>query len=180
MEERYGKDIPINLLRLSPQSKKYTAKFCCGNRELDKYFRNKAFCDDTAVTYLFIDAKNDELVACITLACSAIFSANNKDQFSTILSAIEVLYFAVDESYQHIKYQKGAVLTLSHYIFSYMLNKMKEISHNVIGATKVVLYSVPEAVTFYGRCNFVEFGKAMYGDKGYFVDGCVPMYYDLN
>jgi len=26
----------------------------------------------------------------------------------------------------------------------------------------------------------LEFGDTMYGDKGTFVDGCVPMYFDLN
>ena len=118
---------------------------------------------------------------CLTIACSAIFTdTDKKDVFSTILSAMEIKYFAVDESYKHIPYVKGSSLTLSHYIFSYMLEYMKEISHNSIGASKIVLYSVPQAINFYKRCKFKEFGEAMYGDEGYFVEGCLPMYYDLN
>lgn len=180
METRYGNQIPIDILLLTPKTAKYTKHFYCDNVALDHYFRNKAPRDQTAVTYLFIDSENDNTVACVTLACSAIFSADEAEQFSTILPSMEILYFAVDERYKHIPYIKGSPLTLSHYILSYMLNEMRDRSHDVIGASKVVLYSVPTAVRFYKRCDFKEFGDTMYGDKGTFVEGCVPMYYDLN
>lgn len=180
MIKKYGSEIPIKLLILSAKSRKYTKDFFCNNEAIDSYFRNEAPYDNTAVTYLFIDTDNDRVVACVTLACSAIFSTERGEQFSTILSAMEILYFAVDEDYKHIIYKKNSKLTLSHYLLSYMLYKMGEISHSSIGAAKIVLYSVPEAVNFYKRCNFKEFGETMYGDKGYFVDGCVPMFYDLN
>lgn len=180
MGVRYGNQIPIDIIRLSPENGKYTQDFFCDNKAIDHYFRNMASHDPTAVTYLFVDSEKDSPIACVTLACSAIFTTDCGEQFSTILSAMEILYFAVDESYKHIPYIKGSPLTLSHYILSYMLDQMKDMSHTHIGASKVVLYSVPEAVHFYERCDFKEFGDTMYGDKGTFVNGCVPMYYDLN
>lgn len=178
--KRYGNQIPVRIELLKPENKRYTKNFYCDNKAIDIYFRQLAPYDKTAVTYLFIDREKDYLIACVTIACSAIFTTETQDQFSTLQSAMEILYFAVDERYKHIPYIKGSPLTLSHYILSYMLDQMREHSHTVIGASKVVLYSVPSAVRFYSRCDFKEFGETMYGDKGYFVNECIPMYFDLN
>lgn len=178
--KRYGKQIPIKIELLRPSNKHYTDYFYCDNEAIDTYFQKIAPYDESAVTYLFIDVEENSTIACVTLACSAIFTNETEVQFSTIQSAMEILYFAVDENYKHMPYIKGSPLTLSHYILSYMLNQMREYSHTVIGASKVVLYSVPTAVRFYARCDFKEFGDTMYGDKGYFVDNCIPMYFDLN
>lgn len=57
---------------------------------------------------------------------------------------------------------------------------MRTLSHERIGAEKVVLYAVPTAINFYKRCRFKEFEDSMFGDEGTFLDGCVPMYFDLN
>ncbi len=177
----YGEQIPIEMKILSIENQKYTKNFFCDNPSIDAYYRNEASKDNSAVTYLFINAKDNSIISCVTIACSAIFTdTDEEDVFSTILSAMEIKYFAVDETYKHIPYIKGSSLTLSHYIFSYMLEYMKEMSHNNIGASKIVLYSVPQAINFYKRCKFKEFGDTMYGDEGYYVEGCLPMYYDLN
>ena len=53
-----------------------------------------------------------------------------------------------------------------------MIDYLWELSHDTIGAAKIVLYSVPQAVTFYKRYGFKMFGVTMYGDVGYFVEGC--------
>lgn len=179
-EKRYGEDIPIEIQLLTPENKAYTDRFFCDYPSIDTYFQQAAPYDSTVVTYLFIDTEKDALISCATICCSAIFDQDDIDQFSTILSAMEIKFFAVDENYKHLPYKKNAKLTLSHYILIYMLKMMRDLSHNSVGAAKVVLYSVPEAVRFYQRCNFKEFGDTMYGDKGTFVDGCVPMYFDLN
>ncbi|MCD8048094.1 MAG: hypothetical protein LUG52_00535 [Clostridia bacterium] len=177
----YGEQIPIEVQILSVQNQKYVETFFCGNSSIDDYYRIEAAEDNTSVTYLFIDTENDRIISCITIACSAIFTDTDRvDTFSTILSAMEIKYFAVDEAYKHIPYTKNDRMTLSHYIFRYMLNYMNDISHDCIGASKIVLYSVPSAINFYKRNNFKEFGDTMYGDEGYYVDGCLPMYYDLN
>jgi hypothetical protein len=177
----YGEQIPIEMKILSLKNRKYIKDFFCDNISIDDYYRNKAAVDNSSVTYLFINTSDNSTIACVTIACSAIFTdTDEQDVFSTILSAMEIKYFAVDESYKHIPYVKGSNLTLSHYIFSYMLEYMREISHDKIGASKIVLYSVPQAINFYKRCKFKEFGDTMYGDEGYYVKGCLPMYYDLN
>lgn len=54
--------------------------------------------DTTSVTYLYIDNATDKLVPCITLACSAIFTAEEtEEQFSKMLSAMEIKYLATNE-----------------------------------------------------------------------------------
>ena len=61
-----------------------------------------------------------------------------------------------------------------------MLYYMEEISHTQIGASKIVLYAVPKAIRFYKRHGFKDFGDTMYGDEGYYVEGCKPMFFDMN
>ena len=177
-----GQDIEISIRVLDENTKKYAEDFKCGNENIDYYFNKEAVDDTTSVTYLYIDNATDKLVACITLACSAIFTAEEtEEQFSTILSAMEIKYLATNEEYQHMPYYSNKSRpSLSDLMFDYMISYMSEISHEVIGAAKIVLYAVPQAVSFYKRHGFKEFGDTMYGDEGYYVEGCKPMYLDLN
>lgn len=177
-----GQDIEIEIRVLNEESKKYAENFRCGNLSIDYYFNNEAVNDSTSVTYLYIDKAEDKLVACVTLACSAIFTAEeSEEQFSTILSAMEIKYLATNEEYQHMPYYpEKSRPTLSDLMFDYIISYMSEISQQVIGAAKIVLYAVPQAVSFYKRHGFKEFGDTMYGDEGYYVEGCKPMYLDLN
>lgn len=71
-------------------------------------------------------------------------------------------------------------LYMNKYGQDYMISYMSDLSHEKIGAAKIVLYSVPQAISFYKRHGFKTFGKTMYGDEGYYVGGCEPMYFDLN
>ena len=96
------------------------------------------------------------------------------------MSAIEVVYFAVDVEYQGLRYRPDDQRSLSHYLFSYLIEMMRDISREHVGAAKIVLYSVPEAWHFYKRLGFIPFTGGMYGDRGPFVRDCVPMYFDLN
>ena len=180
--EKYGQDYSIDVVILSSENKKYVKNFSCGNPTIDDYFKKDSFKDNTSVTYMFIDKDADTIIACVTVACSAIFTDDEgKWQFSTLLSAMEVKYLAVSEEYQHIPYERGTKRpSLSDYMFDYMIDHLWEISHDQIGAAKIVLYSVPQAISFYKRHGFKLFGETMYGDSGYFVEGCEPMYYDLN
>ena len=61
-----------------------------------------------------------------------------------------------------------------------MISYMDDISHRIIWASKIVLYAVPQAISFYERHGFKEFGDTMYGDEGYYVEGCKPMFFDMN
>lgn len=175
----YGQEIPVRIEVLTHANERMTRYFFCGNPAIDEYFRCFAADDATAVTYLVIDENNQKLLAALTIACSAIFLAK-KQQFSTLMSAIEVVYFAVDVDYQGLRYRPGDDRSLSHYLFSYLIEMIRGISRDHVGAAKIVLYSVPEAFNFYRRLGFSTFGSTMYGDRGTFVKDCVPMYFDLN
>lgn len=175
----YGHLCVIEQKILSFDDEKYVQAFDCGNKIINKYFQKKAANDRTAVTYLFIDKNEDTLIACITLACSAIFTEED-DVRSTVLSAMEVKYFAVDKQYQHMPYLENETKTLSDVLFDHMINLMDTMSHDNIGASKIVLYSVKRAVNFYRKHGFKYFGSMMYGDTGSYVSNCEPMYFDLN
>ena len=175
----YGQEIPVRIEVLTHANERMTRYFFCGNPAIDEYFRCFAADDATAVTYLIIDENNQKLLAALTIACSAIF-LSKKQQFSTLMSAIEVVYFAVDVDYQGLRYRPGDDRSLSHYLFSYLIEMIRGISRDHVGAAKIVLYSVPEAFNFYRRLGFSTFGSTMYGDRGTFVKDCVPMYFDLN
>ena len=179
MRAEYGQQIPVRIEVLNRENHRLTRYFFCGNPAIDDYFRLEAADDTTAVTYLIIDDAQNKLLAALTIACSAIFLAK-KQQFSTLMSAIEVVYFAVDVEYQGLRYRPGDQRSLSHYLFSYLIEMMRDISREHVGAAKLVLYSVPEAWRFYQRLGFVPFAGGMYGDRGTFVRDCVPMYFDLN
>ena len=175
----YGHEIPVRIEVLSHANERLTRYFFCGNPAIDEYFRNFAADDAAAVTYLVIDENNEKLLAALTIACSAIF-LSKKQQFSTLMSAIEVVYFAVDVDYQGMRYRPGDDRSISHYLFSYLIEMIRSISRDHVGAAKIVLYSVPEATNFYRRLGFTPFRSSMYGDLGTFVKDCVPMYFDLN
>lgn len=180
--KKYGQAYTIGIVVLREDNKHYVENFSCGNYSIDEYFKKESFSDGTSVTYMFIDQDADELIACVTVACSAIFTESEiQQQFSTLLSAMEIKYLAVNEKYQHIPYRENTTRpSLSDYMFDYMIDYLWEMSHSQIGAAKIVLYSVPQAVNFYKRHGFKLFGETMFGDTGYYVEGCEPMYYDLN
>ena len=46
----------------------------------------------------------DKLIAFVTIACSAIFTISDHEQYSTVMPSMEVKFLAVDESYQHLPY----------------------------------------------------------------------------
>lgn len=182
---KYGMEIPIDIQILNAENRRYVTDFACGNPAIDHYFSELAAEDPAAVTYLFLDTAQKKVMAYMTIACSGIFyfdedNVTPEAKMSTIISAMEIVFFAVDDAYKHIPFSPDSEFTLSQFLFSYMIDRMRNISETIIGAKAVVLYSVPEAVHFYQRCSFREFGEAMYGDKGFFVEGCIPMYYYLN
>ena len=174
----YGQQIPVRIEQLSEANNGLAWYFFCGNDTIDRFFQEEALNDPTTVTYLVIDDSRNKLLAALTIACSAIFHSK-KRQLSTLLSAIEVVYFAVDLQYQGLPYRPGDDRSLSHYLFSYLIEMIRGISRNHVGAAKIVLYSVPEAANFYRRLGFTPFESSIYGDLGTFVKGCVPMYFDL-
>ena len=102
---KYGKEFSISIYVLSKDTYNLIENFVCGNSSIDYYFRNEALTDDSAVTYMFVDDDENCLISCMTIACSAIFIQGYEEiPFSTVISAMEVKYWATNVCYQHIPY----------------------------------------------------------------------------
>ena len=178
----FGKDIHFDIQLLSDENYRYIEAFNCGKDKINHFFSHRALNDKTSVTCLFIDTDSDKLAACLTIVCSAIFIIDESDdRSSTLIPAMEILYFAVDVKYQDLQYSRDAKFpVLSDVIFDVILDKLYTISNNTIGAAKIVLYSVSDAVNFYTRHGFRCFYSDMLGDQGYYVSNCTPMFFDID
>ena len=179
--ELYGKDVYLARLVVTPNVAKMLHNFKCGYTYIDQYLQEEASTDIERVTYVYFNEHEHDPVACLTIECSAIyFQRKGKNDKSNFQSAIEIDYFALNDKYQHLKMSKGSRYTLGDYIFTDALLLLKEISQKTIGAAKVVLYSVPDAVRFYQRNGFSYFDENMTADSWRFVAECEPMHMDLN
>ena len=154
--------------------------FNCGQEYIDRYFSEKMFDDDDAVPYCFwTDEKKQDLVGIASLSCSGIVIKSH--EHFNITPAVEVKIFAVDEKYQH-KVFPGAEEDGDHwsdYCWYYLLDIIYGITECVCGASHVVLYSVPEAVSFYKRNHLEEFSALMTKPSNMFIGPCVPMFLNL-
>ena len=96
-----------------------------------------------------------------------------------IVNINDIDYFAVSEKYQDIELT-GSENPKDHYyvsddFLSELLKEARRISEEYIGATHVILYSVPDAVHFYSRNLFVDFEKYMKPEQYMYLEGCKPM-----
>lgn len=154
--------------------------FCCGQEFIDSYFSNKMLKDDDAVSYCFwTDDKKQELVGIASLSCSGII-VKSRERFN-ITPAIEVKIFAVDEKYQHKVFPEvdEDKEHWSDYCWYYLLEIIWKIATSSCGASHVVLYSVPDAVSFYKRHGLQDFVSLMTQPSNMFIEGCVPMFLNL-
>ena len=67
----------------------------------------------------------------------------------------------------------------SDYCLYYLIQLIYTIVETQCGANHIVLYSVPEAVTFYQRHGFGSFVELMEMPSNRFIEGCIPMYLNL-
>lgn len=179
---KYGNEIEISFIKASRNEKELLKKFKCGNVYIDKFIRNLSFKDKDTVTYLGIDTNLKKVISAITIACSGIYIERRK-KFNIkkdILSAIEIKYFAVNQSYQKMHYSINNNRSLSFNLFQNYLNRITHIARNICGAQKIILYSVPEAITFYKKSDFIVFKKYMLRNENNIVKNCIPMFLSLN
>lgn len=88
--------------------------------------------------------------------------------------------FAIDEKYQHMNYSENIEDgNFSDMLFSEVIGNIYNFTDNYCGADKVILYSVPDAESFYTRNGFKRFERFMLQSTSIFVDGCIPMYLSL-
>lgn len=184
---RYADDVQIDVLDVSEVDDRVLKSFCCGNESIDSFLQNDAK-GSTAKTFVFVDTSANEIVAFTSFECSAIMYAVEDDndvmlasERHGLISAIEIDYFAVNVKYQHLLYKEepDAKQTLSCQIFRYVVQHLVDIASNVIGAEYIVLYSVPQAKSFYERNFFNAFDYEMIGSADPYLEGCKPMYYKI-
>ena len=60
-----------------------------------------------------------------------------------------------------------------------IIKRLFEISEDIIYFEYVLLYSVPNAVSFYERNGFRKFSEYMVSDSYMYIDGCIPMFLTL-
>jgi len=152
--------------------------FNCGKyTSFNNYLKEKKYKeykeDAKAVIHYVIDAENEALIGYFSLAASAVFVGDKLA--ATIIPAIELKMFAIDEKYQG----KG----LSGKILGSMYDIVKYYAMNYVGAKMLVLYAIPETedpivVKMYKKSGFaeMELDSSMYRFKDDFNNQCVPMY----
>ncbi len=179
-ERKYGCDYHITFRQLTKDDADMLNQFDCGNDGINNFIQNESLSSSKDVTYTFIDEDSNNIIAFCAIRCTGI-SVNETDGRETYITsypAVEIDFFAVDDSYRSIPLYEGAEKydTLSSAMFLFMISKIKQISSTVIGANNICLYAVPQAVTFYERCGFTEFEPYMWRDEAPFTQSCVPMF----
>lgn len=178
----WGNQVNLKYDKLNNDNISYISKFKCENREMERFFKNEALKDNESVTYLSIDEERDVIVSILTISATAIFmmKPNKRKDYNYFISAIEVKKFAVNTEYKHMKYSEDRDTTLSMELFMRYIDQIHIISQEIVGASKIVLYSVPEAYNFYKKCRFRDFDSFMQKDDTPYLKGCKPMFLSLN
>lgn len=181
----FGCDVKLCIEKMTLSATDLINRFDCGNENINYLIREDSS-EPHTVTYMYIDEAEQSLVAYVSIACSGILVDNSEfdgcdvaiTPESSIMPAIEIEYYAIDLAYQSLQFEKDSDprMTLSYYIFMDMLERISDISLNVVGARAVVLYAVPDAVHFYEKCGLRRLQSGMSGRTDGFVEDCIPMF----
>ena len=182
----FGEDINFSEPILLTQSELESVKgFNCGNSSINEYLKEYAVKDKEAVTFFIKDEdKNENRIAFFyTLNCTGVVINKNygyKDEIKDveIKPAVEIKMFALDEKYMHTPYFRGLdTYRIGHQLMYELLERIKnDLTTNTIGADLVVLYSVPEYVSFYEKCDFKVFEEKYMKNSEMYTADCIPMY----
>ena len=185
INHKYGCDYSMSFRKIDVNDKELLTHFKCEYDAIRDFIQNKSVDSEKDVSYVFIDDENNRIMGFCAICCTGI-SVTAMDSkgtsYLTSLPSVEIDYFAVDEEYRGKKIDESSTKyqTLSQAFFLYILEHIKEISVNFVGATHICLYAVPKAVSFYKRCGFESFENYMNPDQIPFLDGCVPMFYIID
>lgn len=166
---------------VSEESASIFSGFTSGNPEIDKYFQEKAASDSRNVCYAFCNQENGDVIGLAALCCSGINLDDAK--LVELIPSIKIDYFAVSEKYQDIELSGSDDPEERYFVsdafLSFLIKEIREITESYLGATHIVLYSVPDAVHFYKRNLFCDFEEFMKPEQYRYLDGCKPMYMAL-
>lgn len=182
---KFGVDYSISFRRVTSNDKELLKSFSSNNGAIDRFIQNECFNSNRDVSFIFVDDENSRVMCFCSICCNGISVNQVSDEgelYITNIPAIEIDFFAVDESYRSCPMDKDSSRyeTLSQAFLLFIMKYIEGISETGVGATYISLYSVPDAVNFYKRCGFVEFEPYMKGDEKPFINGCVPMFYQIH
>lgn len=175
---RYGKQIPVRTEKLDENNISLLEKYDCGNYVLNETFQTELLSDTKSTSFLIIDNSNNNVICVYTLCCASIVVSTHNNYYMN--PAVEIKFFALDTQYQHMDFDENTKNgRLSSHIFSDVLRRIIEFTHNECGADIVLLYSTPKAVGFYRPFGFNQFRKSFLINCDSFLEGCTPMYMNL-
>lgn len=173
---------------LDATTEHFLDSFCCGDNLFDRYVKESALKESEegkGVTYLVIDSTREVIVAYYTLSATSllyVLDNGSDDENNNIqgIPSIEIKMFAVNINYQDTLCSSGKLgdQLISDIILGSIIGDIYNITRNIVGAQMIMLYSIPKAINFYKRNNFLPLDeyKAFYSN---FTEGCVPMYLKL-
>ena len=184
-KHNYACDYPMSFHKVEKNDSDLLSRFQCEYPAIRHFIQKQSIESKQDVSYVFVDDENNRIMGFCAICCTGISVTDTDGKgkpFVTSIPAIEIDYFAMDEEYRSLKYDETSnrYQTLSRAIFLYMLEHIKEISVNSVGATHVCLYAVPKAVNFYKRCGFEPFAEYMNPDEIPFLKNCTPMFYVID
>lgn len=161
---------------LDRRTQKYCKEFDCENDYLNKFVQDTAVDDVDSTTFIYVNNKTKKAVCAYSLACSGIVANISNKLY--IYPAVEIKVFALDKEYQHKKFSESRKTgTYGDVFLAYVISSIGEFTENYCGASRIVLYSVPEYVNFYKRNFFRCFEDFMSPDESIENQDCVPMFY---
>lgn len=177
----YGNQIDMKFTVLDRSCREIAQKFKCDNQYIDTYIRKMSWKDKETVTYAVIDTKENRIISILTLVASGIYTVHHSTSKrpNIVISAVEIRNFATDIRYQKTPISEEDSISVSKVIFYKYLRDIVEMSKNVIGINKIVLYSVDEAINFYKYFGFKNFKKFMARSSAHSIKGCTPMYLNV-
>jgi len=184
-DEIFGIDLDFDFRRVENRDRELLKEFVCEDGAIAKFIHEESIDSDRDVTYIFVDKKKNNVICYCSICCNGISVAEYDNQeercYNTNIPAIEIDFFAIDERYRSMRLTQNSTKyeTLSKALFLYMIQHIRYLATNVVGAQYICLYSVPKAVNFYKRCGFNKFEDYMIEDTKPFVDGCIPMFLNL-
>lgn len=181
IEYKYGDECPIEFRKVTKADEALLSDFQCENDAIRKFIRCESIESQENVSYLFVDINNNIIIGFCSICCTGISTIEydiDEQPYDTSLPAVEINFFAIDNRYQKLAFdcESSRYETLSAMLFLRMLKHIFDIASDVVGATHICLYSVPQAVNFYKRCGFSLFEEYMRSDEKPFLNGCIPMF----
>lgn len=175
----------ISFSEIHEGNKLILSNFHSGNDSIDSYFKGKceAITDTSAKSFVVTNDNTQNgmpsVIGVYSLCCSGyVIDSHN---YFYIHPAVEIKYFAINEYYQDIQYSENTEEgCLSSNILATIIGRIISFTDSYCGANKVILYSVPEAEFFYQRMGFHLFANYMLKNNERYLEGCIPMYLDLN